>query len=123
MIITEGTELTEGNIADAQGSNKCFGIPQANENHEEAARKSATVRYLQRVLFGQTYHEGAYELIDWLIDIFYTKVRDSLPVSTVTTQVTSKYVLKWPQPSPLPPPPLSSSLFRSSAPVRFGPPR
>lgn len=49
IIITEGIELTEGDVADAQGSNKYLGIPQANENHEEAARKPATVKFPQRV--------------------------------------------------------------------------
>ncbi len=40
---------TKGSIADVQDSYKYLGIPQANGNHEEAARKSATAKYLHRV--------------------------------------------------------------------------
>ncbi len=49
MISTEGIELPKGNIADVQGSYKYLGVPQVNGNHEEATRRSATVKYLQRV--------------------------------------------------------------------------
>ena len=49
MITTEGVELPEGNITDGQDSYKYLGIPQANSNHEEAARRSATAKYLQEV--------------------------------------------------------------------------
>ncbi len=49
MIRTEGVELPEGHIADVQDSYKYLGVPQANGNHEEAARKTATAKYLQRV--------------------------------------------------------------------------
>ena len=49
MIRTEGVELPEGSIADVQDSYKYLGIPQANGNLEEAARKSATAKYLHRV--------------------------------------------------------------------------
>ncbi len=56
MISTEGFELPEGSMADVQHSYKYLGIPQANGNHMEAARKSATAKYLHRarqVLKGQ----------------------------------------------------------------------
>ena len=36
-------------MADIQDRYKYLGIPQANGNHEEATRKSATTKYLQRV--------------------------------------------------------------------------
>ncbi|TWW71637.1 hypothetical protein D4764_16G0001340 [Takifugu flavidus] len=36
-------------ITDVQNNYKYLGIPQANGNHEEAARRSATVKYLQRL--------------------------------------------------------------------------
>lgn len=49
MTKTKGVELPEGNIPDVQDSYMYFGIPQANGNHEEAARKSATAKHLQRV--------------------------------------------------------------------------
>ena len=49
MIRTEGVDLPEGNIGDIQDSYKYLGIPQANGSHEEAARKSTTTKYLQRV--------------------------------------------------------------------------
>uniref|UniRef100_A0A669EZW7 Reverse transcriptase domain-containing protein n=1 Tax=Oreochromis niloticus TaxID=8128 RepID=A0A669EZW7_ORENI len=49
VVRTEGIELPEGNIADIEDSYKYLGIPQANGNHEEAARKAATTKYLQRV--------------------------------------------------------------------------
>ena len=49
MISSEGVELPEGNIADVQDSYKYLGIPLSNGNHEEAARKSATAKYLRRV--------------------------------------------------------------------------
>ena len=49
VIRTEGVELPEGSIADVQDSYKYLGIPQANGNLEEAARKSATAKYLHRV--------------------------------------------------------------------------
>ena len=49
MITTEGVELPEGNIADVQGSDKYLGIPQTDGNHEDAERRSATAKYLQRV--------------------------------------------------------------------------
>lgn len=54
MITTKGNELLklpEGNIA-VQDRYKYCRIPQANGNHEEAARKSATTKYLQRTLAG-----------------------------------------------------------------------
>ncbi|KAF7662686.1 hypothetical protein LDENG_00229650 [Lucifuga dentata] len=40
VVSTEGVELPEGRIIDIQDSYKYLGIPQANGNHEEAARKS-----------------------------------------------------------------------------------
>ncbi|KAL4008504.1 hypothetical protein ACER0C_002356 [Sarotherodon galilaeus] len=49
VVRTEGIELLEGNIADIEDSYKYLGIPQVNGNHEEAARKAATTKYLQRV--------------------------------------------------------------------------
>ena len=49
MITTGGAELPEGTITDSQDSYKYLGVPQVNGNHEKAARKSATSRYLQRV--------------------------------------------------------------------------
>ncbi|TWW57466.1 Transforming growth factor beta receptor type 3 [Takifugu flavidus] len=49
VIATDGVELPEGNITDVQDSYKYLGIPQANGNHEEAARRSATAKYLQRL--------------------------------------------------------------------------
>ena len=41
-----GLEIQEGNIADVQDCCKYFGIPQANENCEEAIRKSGTAKYI-----------------------------------------------------------------------------
>jgi len=49
VIPTEGVELPEGTVEDVKDSYKYFGIPLANDNHEEATRKSATTKYLQRV--------------------------------------------------------------------------
>ncbi|TWW65015.1 hypothetical protein D4764_22G0006620 [Takifugu flavidus] len=49
VIATDGVDLPEGNITDLQDSYKYLGIPQANGNHEEAARRSATAKYLQRL--------------------------------------------------------------------------
>ncbi|TWW76598.1 hypothetical protein D4764_13G0012600 [Takifugu flavidus] len=49
VITTDGVELPEGNITDVQDSYEYLGIPQANGNHEEAARRSATAKYLQRL--------------------------------------------------------------------------
>ena len=49
VVRTEGIELPEGNIADIEDSYKYVEIPLANGNHEEAARKAATPKYLQRV--------------------------------------------------------------------------
>ncbi len=49
MIRTEEAELPDGSIADVHDSYKYLGITQANGNHEEAARKSATAKYLHRV--------------------------------------------------------------------------
>ncbi|TWW67382.1 hypothetical protein D4764_02G0004230 [Takifugu flavidus] len=49
VIATDGVELPEGDITDVQDSYKYLGIPQANGNHEEAARRSATAKYLQRL--------------------------------------------------------------------------
>ena len=34
---------------DVQDSYKYLGVPQANDNHKEATKKSATTKYLQRV--------------------------------------------------------------------------
>ena len=42
MITTEGIELLEDNIVDVQDSYKYLGIPQADDNHEEAAQRLAT---------------------------------------------------------------------------------
>lgn len=42
MITAEGVELPEGNLAEVWNSYKYLGIPQANGNHEQAARRSAT---------------------------------------------------------------------------------
>ena len=49
MIATEGVELLEFNIANVQDSHQYLVIPRANENHEEALRKSALANYLGRV--------------------------------------------------------------------------
>ena len=49
VIITEGVVLSEGTITDVEDSYKYLGIPQANGKYEEASRKSATTKYLQRV--------------------------------------------------------------------------
>ena len=46
MITADGVELPEGSIADIQDSYEYLGIPQANGNHEEAARRSTIVKYL-----------------------------------------------------------------------------
>lgn len=46
---TEGVELPDGRVTDIPDSFKYLGIPQANGNHKEAARRSATAKYLQRV--------------------------------------------------------------------------
>ena len=48
-IRIKSVELPKGNIAAIQDSYKYLGIPQTNGNHEKAARKSATAKYLQRV--------------------------------------------------------------------------
>ena len=48
-VTNKGVELPGGNIADVQDSYKYLGIPQANGIHEEAARQSATAKYLHRV--------------------------------------------------------------------------
>ena len=48
-ITTEVTGKPEDSIADVQDNYKYLGIQQANGNHEEAARKSATAKYLHRV--------------------------------------------------------------------------
>ena len=42
IITTERIALSEGHIADDQDSCKYLGIPQANGNNEQAAKKSAT---------------------------------------------------------------------------------
>ena len=44
-----GGELPEDCIADVQDTYKYLGIPQANGNQEEAARSSATAKYLRKV--------------------------------------------------------------------------
>ncbi|KAF7665682.1 hypothetical protein LDENG_00133170 [Lucifuga dentata] len=49
MIRTEGVELPEGNMADIQDSYKYLGIPRADGNHEEAARKTVTAKTLHRM--------------------------------------------------------------------------
>lgn len=46
VVRTEGIELPEDNIPDAEDSYKYLGIPQANGRHEEAGRKAATTEYL-----------------------------------------------------------------------------
>ena len=46
MIKTEGVEQPEGSSVDIKDSYKYLGIPQANGNHQEATRKSATAEYL-----------------------------------------------------------------------------
>lgn len=46
-ITSEGVKLSKGNTANVQGS--YLGIPQANVNHDEATRKSATTKYIQRL--------------------------------------------------------------------------
>ena len=43
-MTTEGIEQPEDTIADAKASHKYFGVSQANDNHKEAARKSATTK-------------------------------------------------------------------------------
>lgn len=48
-IRTKGVELPEGSIADVRDSYRYLGVPQANVNNEEVARKSATAKYLHRV--------------------------------------------------------------------------
>lgn len=48
VVKTEGIVLPGGNIADIKDSYKYL-IPQANGSHKEAARKSATSKYLQKV--------------------------------------------------------------------------
>lgn len=53
MIRTEGVELPESSIADVQDSYKYLGVLQANGNHEEVARKSATAKYLNSQLNGK----------------------------------------------------------------------
>lgn len=48
MVAKRGKVIwTEGKIVDLHGSYK--GIPQANRNHEEDARRSATAKYLKKV--------------------------------------------------------------------------
>ncbi|GLD71716.1 uncharacterized protein AKAME5_002303800 [Lates japonicus] len=49
IIRTKRVELPENNTADVQASYKYLGFPQATGNHEEAARTSATAKYLRRV--------------------------------------------------------------------------
>ena len=49
MIITEEVELPEGKIANVQDSYKYLGTPQANGNHEEAAKKFGTAKSLCRI--------------------------------------------------------------------------
>lgn len=46
VVRTEGIELPEGNVPDAEDSYKYLGIPQANGRHKEAGRKAATTEYL-----------------------------------------------------------------------------
>lgn len=48
VVKTEGIVVPGGNIADIKDSYNYL-IPQANGSHEEAARKSATSKYLQKV--------------------------------------------------------------------------
>ncbi|KAF7648095.1 hypothetical protein LDENG_00161940 [Lucifuga dentata] len=48
MVRTEEVELPDGRITDIQDNYNYLGIPQANGNHEEAARRPATAKYLQR---------------------------------------------------------------------------
>ncbi len=43
---TEGIKLPEGNIADVQGSYKYLRVQPVSGSHEEATRRSATVKYL-----------------------------------------------------------------------------
>lgn len=45
VVRTEGIVLPESNIADIKDSYKYLGIPQANGNHKEAARKAQTTKY------------------------------------------------------------------------------
>uniref|UniRef100_A0A3B3HW39 Reverse transcriptase domain-containing protein n=1 Tax=Oryzias latipes TaxID=8090 RepID=A0A3B3HW39_ORYLA len=49
VVHTEAVSLPEGTIADIEDSYKYLGIPQANGNLEQATRKAATAKYLQRV--------------------------------------------------------------------------
>ncbi|TWW67366.1 hypothetical protein D4764_02G0004070 [Takifugu flavidus] len=49
VFATDGVELPERNITDVQHSYKYLGIPQTNGNHEDATRRSATVKNLQRL--------------------------------------------------------------------------
>ncbi|XP_055359272.1 5,10-methenyltetrahydrofolate synthetase (5-formyltetrahydrofolate cyclo-ligase) isoform X2 [Betta splendens] len=49
VIHTEGVSLPEGTIADIEDSYKYLGIPQVNGNLEQATKKAATAKYLQRV--------------------------------------------------------------------------
>uniref|UniRef100_A0A3B3HDB2 HAT C-terminal dimerisation domain-containing protein n=1 Tax=Oryzias latipes TaxID=8090 RepID=A0A3B3HDB2_ORYLA len=49
VVHTGGVSLPEGTIADIEDSYKYLGIPQANGNLEQATRKAATAKYLQRV--------------------------------------------------------------------------
>ena len=48
MIPTNPVEQPEGDIDDVQDSYKYLGIPRAYGNHEQSARKSATVKYVHR---------------------------------------------------------------------------
>lgn len=43
---TKGTALPVGNIIDIKNSFKCLGIPLVNWNHEEAASKATTTKFL-----------------------------------------------------------------------------
>jgi len=44
VITAEGVELPEGTTADVQDSYKYFRIQEANGNHDETIRKSATTK-------------------------------------------------------------------------------
>lgn len=48
VIMTEGVKLTEGRMADIQNRQKFPGIPQADGNHDEEAKRVAAIKYIQR---------------------------------------------------------------------------
>ena len=49
MITPDEAERPDGNIVTIQDCHRYLGVPQANDNHEEAVGKSDTTQNLQRV--------------------------------------------------------------------------